>query len=99
MVEYRPDRRIGWEPEAGRGHSNAEPDAERPARWGQRWSFELTPDGPDATVVTEVFDCSRVPEDQRADIDNGNIWVEGMHQTLQRLDQLCTRQPRAAMHG
>ena len=96
VVEYQPDRRIGWEPEAGLGHPNAEPDAERPAHWGQRWSFELTPDGPDATVVTEIFDCSQVPEDQRADIDHGNIWVEGMHQTLERLDQLCTSQPRAA---
>lgn len=89
VVEYQPGRRIGWEPEAGRGHPNAEPEAERPARWGQRWSFELAPDGRDATVVTEIFDCSRVPEDQRVDIDNGNIWVEGMHQTLARLDQLC----------
>jgi hypothetical protein len=62
VVEYEPDRRIGWEPEAGRGHPNAEPGAERPARWGQRWSFELTPEGPDATVVTEIFDCSQVPK-------------------------------------
>jgi hypothetical protein len=91
VVEYQPGRRIGWEPEAGRGHPNAEPGAERPARWGQRWSFELAPDGPDATVVTEIFDCSRVPADQRVDIDNGNIWVEDMHQTLERLDQLVTR--------
>ena len=89
VVEYEPGRRIGWEPEAGRGHPNAEPAADRPARWGQRWSFELTPDGPDATVVTEIFDCSRVPEDERADIDDGNIWVPSMHQTLERLDQLC----------
>jgi hypothetical protein len=96
VVEYQPDRRISWEPEAGRCHSNAEPGAERPARWGQRWSFELTPDGSQATVVTEIFDCSQVPEDQRADIDNGNIWIDSMHQTLQRLDQLCTNQPGAA---
>jgi hypothetical protein len=89
VVEYEPGRRIGWEPEAGRGHPNAEPAADRPARWGQRWSFELTPDGPDATVVTEIFDCSRVPEDERVDIDDGNIWVASMHQTLERLDQLC----------
>jgi hypothetical protein len=33
--------------------------------------------------VTEIFDCSQVPEDQRVDIDNGKIWVEGMHQTLE----------------
>jgi len=41
--------------------------------------------------VTEIFDCSQVPEDQRADIDHGRIWVEGMRQTLERLDALCTR--------
>jgi hypothetical protein len=99
VVEYEPDRRIGWEPESGRGHPNAEPGAERRARWGQRWSFELAPDGPDATVVTEIFDCSRVPEDQRADIRNGTIWVTSMRQTLERLDQLCTGQPGAAAQG
>ena len=91
VVEYEQDQRIGWEPEAGRGHPNAEPGAERPARWGQRWSFELTPDGPDATIVTEIFDCSRVPEDQRVDIGNGAIWAEDMTKTLERLDALCTR--------
>jgi hypothetical protein len=26
----------------------------------------LTPDGPDATVVTEIYDCSRAPEEDRA---------------------------------
>jgi len=87
VVEYEPDHRIGWEPEAGRGHPNAEPGAERPARWGQRWSFVLTPDGPDATVVTEIFDCSRVPENQRVDIDYGNIWIESMAETLERLER------------
>src|SRR5215471_21214225 len=96
IVEYEPDRRIGWEPEAGPRHPNAEPGAERPARWGQRWSFELIPDGPDATVVTEIFDCSRVPENQRVDIDNGNIWVESMHRTLERLDHLSTSREDAA---
>ena len=96
VVEYEPDRRIGWEPEAGRGHPDAAPEAERQARWGQRWSFELTPDGPDATIVTEIFDCSRVPEDERADIDNGTIWVDSMTLTLERLDRLCARQPGTA---
>ena len=24
--------------------------------------------------MTEIFDCSRVKEDERVDIDNGNIW-------------------------
>ena len=96
VVEYQPDRRIGWEPEAGRGHPNAEPGAERPARWGQRWSFELTPDGPDATTVTEIFDCSQVPEDQRPDVGHGAIWAGAMARTLERLDALCTRQGKPA---
>ncbi len=96
VVEYEPDRRIGWEPEAGRGHPNTAPEAERQARWGQRWSFELTPDGPDATIVTEIFDCSQVPEDERVDIDNGTIWVDSMTRTLERLDRLCARPPGTA---
>ena len=96
VVEYQPDNLIGWEPEAGRGHPNAEPRSRAPCALGQRWSFELTPDGADATIVTEIFDCSQVPEDQRVDIDHGNIWIEAMHQTLERLDQLCTSQPGTA---
>jgi len=46
--------------------------------------------------VTEIFDCSRVPEDQRVDINYGNIWVESMHGTLKRLDRLCTSREGAA---
>ena len=66
VVEYEQDRRIGWEPEAGHGHPNSAPDSPEPARWGQRWSYQLTPDGPDATIVTEIYDCSQVPEEERA---------------------------------
>jgi hypothetical protein len=91
VVEYEQDRRIGWEPAAGRGHPNAGPDSSEPARWGQRWTYQLTPDGPDATVVTEIYDCSRAPDEERAGIDNGNIWIDGMTKTLERLDQLCAR--------
>src|ERR1700683_5842935 len=49
VVEYEQDRRIGWEPEAGRGHPH-----EGRSR-GQRWSYQLTPDGTDATVVTQIY--------------------------------------------
>jgi hypothetical protein len=99
VVEYELDRRIGWEPEAGRGHPNADPDSSEPTRWGQRWTYQLTPDGPDATVVTEIYDCSRAPDEERAGIDNGNIWIDSMAKTLERLDQLCARpgnQPAAS---
>lgn len=89
VVVYEPDRRIGWEPEAGRGHPHAAPDAPHLARWGHRWTFELTPAGPDVTIVTETFDCSGVPEDERADIGYGTIWVQSMTRTLERLDEVC----------
>jgi hypothetical protein len=91
VVEYEQDRSIGWEPEAGRGHPNAAQDSSESARWGQRWSYQLTPDGPDATVVTEIYDCSKAPEEERAAMDNGNVWAQAMAETLQRLDALCTR--------
>jgi hypothetical protein len=89
IVEFEQDRRIGWEPAAGRGHPDLAENPDQP-RWGHRWSFELTPDGPDATVVTEIYDCSRVPADGREDMENGRIWIESMARTLQRLDALCT---------
>ena len=92
VVEYEQDRRIGWEPEAGRGHPDAAPDSPEPARWGHRWSYQLTPDGLDATVVTEIYDCSRAPAEERAEMDNGNIWIEAMATTLERLDALCAQQ-------
>jgi hypothetical protein len=92
VVEFEPDRRIGWEPEAGRGHSGAAPDGAESSRWGHRWSYDLVPDGPDATVVTEIYDCSSAPADQRAGMKNGQVWADSMAETLERLDALCARQ-------
>lgn len=87
VVEYERNRRIGWEPVAGNGH----PDASSPdAQWGHRWTFELVPDGPEATIVTEIYDCSRAPADERAAMDNGRVWIESMTRTLERLEELCT---------
>ena len=94
VVEYEQDRRIGWEPAAGRGYPSASPDNPQSAQTGQRWSYQLLPDGPDATVVTEIYDCSRVPEERRAGMDNGRMWIDSMTRTLERLDALCA--PRKA---
>ena len=86
VVEYLQDRRIGWEPAPGRGH----PEAGGP-RWGHRWTFDLEPDGVDSTVVTESYDCSLVPDETRASMDQGRVWIDAMSATLERLDSLCTR--------
>jgi polyketide cyclase/dehydrase/lipid transport protein len=90
VVEYEPGRRIGWEPEAGRGHLGAAAGAGA-GRWGHRWSYELVPDGPGATFVTEIYDCSRAPAGVRADMDDGEVWAEAMARTLERLEAACTR--------
>src|SRR5262249_1893004 len=84
VVEFEQDRLIGWEPEAGRGHPAATAGSSDPSRWGHRWSYQLTPDGPDATVVTEIYDCSRAPEVERAQMEHGGVWAESMAKTLER---------------
>jgi hypothetical protein len=86
VVDFEPNRRIGWEPAAGRGHPEAQPSGD--ARWGHRWTFDLVPDGPDATVVTEIYDCSRAPAAARASVDNGRTWIDSMAATLERLEGL-----------
>ncbi|MGW9032395.1 hypothetical protein ACWGQ5_52215 [Streptomyces sp. NPDC055722] len=87
VVVYEPDRRIGWEPRPGSGH----PDASMPgAAWGHRWIFDLVPHGAGATVVTEIFDGSRMPDDKRAEVDSGSSWWQTqMASTLKRLADLC----------
>ena len=79
IVLYEADRCIAWEP--------GNPEFPRN---GSRWRFDLTPDGPNATVVTETYDCTDSPESVREAVDNGNAWLAGMTETLERLDQICT---------
>jgi hypothetical protein len=82
VVVFEPGRRITWEP---RRHDLDDPAA------GHLWGFELTPDGDRATLVTEVFDCSAWPEQERVQyLDNGRNWIGAMTKTLQRLDEVCT---------
>jgi len=90
VVEFEPDRRIGWEPVNGRGHPDGEGSSSPHERWQQRWIFDLEPDGADATIVTEIYDCSRASEDVRAMMDDGAIWIEAMTKTLERLDGVVT---------
>lgn len=87
VVEYEPDRRIGWEPRPGRGH----PDATVPGTaWGHRWLFDLLQDSAGATQVTETFDGSRMAEDKRAEVDSGRAWWHTqMESTLERLAEMC----------
>lgn len=86
VVEFEAGRRIVWEPENGPGH----PEEDAPdARWGHRWGFDLVPEGPAVTLVTEWWDGSRVPETEAED---GRQWIPSMQGTLRRLEEIlkCT---------
>ncbi|MDH2427667.1 SRPBCC domain-containing protein [Sphaerisporangium sp. TRM90804] len=88
VVEYEAGRRVGWEPKPGRGHPD---ESAAESRWGHRWIFDLAPDGAGATIVTEIFDGSRLPEGKRAEMHDGRAWwITSMTSTLERLDELCS---------
>ena len=91
VVEFEPDRRIFWEPAPGDlAPAGGEPSAVGiPA--GYRWGYVLTPDGDDATVVTEVFDYGSAPEELRQRVRDGGEWVEAITASLARLEKICTR--------
>jgi hypothetical protein len=81
VVEFDPDRRIFWEPAPGdpsRAENNDPSKVGIPA--GYRWGYILTPDGDDATVVTEVFDRGPLPEDLLSD---GGVWINGSNSVLE----------------
>ncbi|HEX3794329.1 MAG TPA: hypothetical protein VHV57_07500 [Acidimicrobiales bacterium] len=97
VVEFEADRRIFWEPAPG-DPSRAENDD--PAKVGipagYSWGFILTPDGDNATVVTEVFDFGRVSDEVRQSLlSDGGSWINGhnsmiesMAATLERLENI-----------
>jgi hypothetical protein len=98
VVEFEPDRRIFWEPAPGdpsRAEGNDPSKVGIPA--GYRWGYILTPDGDDATVVTEVFDCGPLEEIRQSLLHEGGAWINGansvtesMTATLERLEKIST---------
>jgi uncharacterized protein YndB with AHSA1/START domain len=85
VVEFVPDRRIGWEPlrqDAGTG------DVPAGEKVGHRWSYELVADGPGSTLVTEIYNCSGVTADLKKMLRDGRVWEDAMTKSLDRLDAL-----------
>lgn len=96
VVEFEPGRRIFWEPAPGdpsRAEGNDPSKVGIPA--GYRWGYILTPDGEDATVVTEVFDYGPLAESLLRD---GGAWINGtnsvresMTASLEKLEKILCR--------
>jgi hypothetical protein len=91
VVEFEPDRRIFWEPAPG----DLTPAGGDPANVGiaagYRWGYILTPDGDDATIVTEVFDYGTAPAEIRQRVREGGEWIEAISASLEKLDKICTQ--------
>jgi hypothetical protein len=95
VVEFENGRRIFWEPAPGDPSRTVGNDPSKvgiPA--GYRWGYVLTPDGDDATIVTEVFDFAAVSEDLLRDdgtwINGSSSVLESMAGSLERLEKICT---------
>ncbi len=96
VVEFVPDRRIFWEPAPGDPATAGGDPSKVGVPAGYRWGFSLTPDGDNATVVTEVFDCG-VEENRWILLREGGAWINGtnsvlesMAASLERLEQIST---------
>lgn len=83
VVEFEPDRRIFWKPAPGdpsRAEGNDPSKVGIPA--GYSWGYNLTPDGDDATVVTEIFDFGFLSEEMRQTLREGGEWINGNNSVL-----------------
>lgn len=90
VVEFEPGRRIVWEPVLG-SCSREEDKAEIGRRLGHQWGYELQAVGPDATLVTEFFDCSKSPPFFQDILKGGSVWAEAIATSLERIElQLTT---------
>jgi hypothetical protein len=95
VVEFEVDRRIFWEPAPGDASRAEGKDPSKigiPA--GYRWGYILTPDGDNFTIVTEVFDCTRLSDDLLRDdgawINGNNSLLDSMMASLEKLKKIST---------
>ncbi|MEI9907008.1 MAG: hypothetical protein WDO06_03055 [Actinomycetota bacterium] len=93
VVEFEPGRRIFWAPAPGdisRAQDHDPSNIGIPA--GYRWGYILSPDGDQATVVTEIFDPGPISEEHLQDgkwINGSNTVLESMSASLERLEKIC----------
>jgi hypothetical protein len=88
VVEYADGRVLTWEPaRVVTPAADGQPEETESAHY--RWGWELEPDGPGATLVTETFDCTRSPGELRDAVKEGEGWREAMTGSLLRLELLA----------
>ncbi len=90
VVEFEPDRRIFWEPSPGDLATAGGNKSEVGIPAGYRWGYILAPDGENATVVTEVFNCG--PGENRWILSReGGGWINGTNSVLESMTATLER--------
>lgn len=100
VVIFEPPHLIAWEPSPGDLETAGGVVARIGVPSGYRWGYQLVPDGVDATVVTEFFDC--VVEQNRWILEREEgRWINGEHslsvsmrRSLTLLEHACVEQTR-----
>jgi hypothetical protein len=87
VVEYEAGRRLAWEPARVAASAEEQEAIGGPARY--RWGYELSPDGPGATLVTETFRLQPFPAGLRTAVRDGEGWRDAMTASLARLELLA----------
>ena len=86
VVEFEPDRRIFWEPAPGDVPTAGGDPSKVGVPAGYRWGYSLTPDGDDATVVTEFFGFGSLSEDNRQTLlREGGEWINGTNSVIESM--------------
>lgn len=88
VVEFEQDRRIAWEPVA---QTSEDPRWERMNSRGpesRTWGWELEPLTDGTTRVTAFFEGSRLSENLRRFIEDGEFWRPAMVISLDNLERI-----------
>jgi uncharacterized protein YndB with AHSA1/START domain len=87
VIAFERDRLLVWEPTPGDGVASRNAGLPVGAPQGYNWGYRLQPDG-EATLVTEIFDCTAADQSIRDAVQDGQDWIPAMRQSLTRLAAL-----------
>jgi uncharacterized protein YndB with AHSA1/START domain len=90
VIAFERDRLIVWEPTPGDWVASRNAGLPIGAPQGYNWGYRLQPGG-EATLVTEIFDCTEADQSIRDAVHDGQDWIPAIQQSLTRLATLVER--------
>jgi len=90
VVAFEKDRLIAWEPIVDSWeNSKYQSTVGQPGL--RHWGWQLEPLSENSTRVTAFFEGSRLPEDLRKFIEDGEFWRPAMATSLENLEGIVTK--------